>query len=63
MATNIVEGKMKKCEQYWPENTSSKSYGPFNVLVMEQQVFADYIIRSIQLKVINQTSCTFTLTE
>ena len=52
MVTNIKEGKTKKCEQYWPdESGSGQSYGPFNVTVVEQHIFADYTIRTIQLVV------------
>ena len=61
MVTNVKEDKTKKCEQYWPEERSRKSYGPFDVLVLEQHIFADYIIRDIQLEVI-QTQCTFNIT-
>ena len=49
MVTNVKEGKTKKCEQYWPaESGGGQSYGPFNVTVMEQHIFADYTIRTIQ---------------
>ena len=54
MVTNIKEGKMKKYEQYWPaESGSGQRYGPFivNVSTMEQHIFADYTIRTIQLVV------------
>ena len=52
MVTNVKEGKTKKCEQYWPaENGSIQSYGRFNVTVLEQHIFADYTIRTIQLVV------------
>ena len=51
MVTNIKEGMTKKCEQYWPEGGSGKSYGPFNVSIVEQHIFADYTIRAIQLVV------------
>ena len=52
MVTNIKGGKMKKCEQYWPaECGSGESYGPFNMTVLEQHMFADYTIRTIQLVV------------
>ena len=48
MVTNIKEGKTKKCEQYWPaESRNGQSYGPFNVTVLEQHIFADYTIRTI----------------
>ena len=43
---------MKKCEQYWPaECGSGENYGPFNMTVLEQHIFADYTIRTIQLVV------------
>ena len=52
MVTNVMEGKTKKCEQYWPAKSGSgQSYGPFNVTVLEQHIFADYTIRTIQLVV------------
>ena len=52
MITNVKEGKTKMCEQYWPvECRSGQSYGRFSVTVMEQHIFADYIIRTIQLVV------------
>ena len=51
MVTNIKEGKTKKCEQYWPEGGSGKSCGPFNTSLVEQHIFADYTIRTIQLVV------------
>ena len=52
MVTNIMEGKTKKCEQYWPDEIGSgQSYGPFNVTVVEQHIFADYSIRTIQFVV------------
>ena len=39
-------------KQYWPaESGSGQSYGPFNVTVLEQHIFADYTIRTIQLVV------------
>ena len=52
MVTNVKEGKTKKCEQYWPTvSGSGQSYGPFSVSIVEQHIFADYIIRTIQLVV------------
>ena len=49
MVTNIKEGKTKKCEQYWPEAGSGMRCGPFNLSLVEQHIFADYTIRTIQL--------------
>lgn len=37
-------------EQYWSDS-EEKSYGPFQVAVSEQQVFADYVIRKIVVTV------------
>ena len=50
MVTNVVEGGHDKCEQYWPVS-GSQQYGPFRLTLTEQQVFADYIIRTMQLEV------------
>jgi protein tyrosine phosphatase len=50
MVTNLKESNKKKCEQYWPV-TGSSSYGPFKVTLTEQQVFADYTIRSMEVTV------------
>ena len=51
MVTNLKEGNTKKCEQYWPESASVSSFGPFKVSVLEEHLFADYIIRHIRLAV------------
>ena len=57
MVTNIKEGKTKKCEQYWPaESGRGQNYGPFNVSIVEQHIFADYTIRTIQL-VVSKINC------
>ena len=50
MVTNLKEGEKIKCKQYWPE-ASSDSFGPFSVTLLEQQVFVDYTIRTLQVKV------------
>ncbi len=50
MLTNTVEGGKVKCEQYWPES-GSNSYGPFQVVITDQQILADYTIRSLILTV------------
>ena len=46
MLTNVVEGGQQKCEQYWPDQ-EPQEYGPFTVTLAEQQVFADYTVRSL----------------
>ena len=50
MVTNIKEGNKVKCEQYWPDS-GSKNYGPFKVTLEEYQMFADYVIRTLQVNV------------
>ena len=50
MLTNLMEGRQRKCEQYWPESKSAE-YGPFMVTLIEEQVFADYTIRTMHLVV------------
>ena len=51
MVTNIMEGMTKKCEQYWPEGGSGQSYGPFNLSLVKQLTFADYVVRTFRLEV------------
>ena len=50
MVTNLKEDKKIKCQQYWPEG-GSKNFGPFIVTTTDQQVFADYTIRLLQIQV------------
>ncbi len=50
MVTNVKEGNKKKCEQYWPESGSA-TYGPFKITMTEQQVLADYSIRTLLVTV------------
>ena len=50
MLTNLEEGNKIKCEQYWPES-GKKSFGPFTVTITDQQVLADYTIRTLKVTV------------
>ena len=50
MITKLVEGTKIKCQQYWPE-TGAQTYGPFQVSITDQQILADYTIRSLLLQV------------
>ena len=50
MVTNLKESEKIKCQQYWPDS-GSKDFGPFQVNLMKQQVFTDYTIRNLQVKV------------
>ena len=48
MVTNIKEGNKVKCQQYWPDS-GSKHFGHFKVTLVEYQVLADYVIRTLQV--------------
>ena len=50
MVTNLKEGNKVKCQQYWPE-AGAKEFGPFKVIITDQQTFADYIIRVLTISV------------
>ncbi|XP_072172513.1 uncharacterized protein [Diadema setosum] len=49
MLTNIVEGKKKKCEQYWPGMTPC-SFGEFRIVLQENQVTENYTIRRFNVE-------------
>ena len=55
MVTNIKEDKKTKCQQYWPDS-DSKRFGPFNITLADQQIFANYTIRLLQVEV-SKTTC------
>ena len=50
MVTNVMEGNRIKCQQYWPES-GKKDFGPFQVTITDQQIFADYTIRTLSILV------------
>ena len=50
MVTNLKEDKKIKCQQYWADS-GSKDFGPFQVTLMDQQIFTDYTIRNLQVEV------------
>ena len=50
MITNLEEGGKTKCQQYWPDS-GNKAFGPFQVTVTNQQMLADYTIRSLLVQV------------
>jgi len=42
-----------KCHQYWPDKLSSSStFGNISVTLMEEEVLAEYTIRSLALKMV-----------
>ena len=50
MLTNVLERGQRKCEQYWPDQ-GPQEHGLFTVALADQQVFADYTIRTLQVVV------------
>ena len=50
MLTNCEEGGRVKCQQYWPES-GNKSYGPFQVIITDKQILADYTVRKFVVTV------------
>ena len=61
MLTNLKEGNKIKCQPYWPES-GKKKFGPFTVTITDQQVLADYTIRSLQAKVRQHCSASYLCT-
>ena len=50
MVTNLKEDNNIKCWQYWPDS-GSKDFGPFQVTLIDQQIFTDYTVRNLQVEV------------
>ena len=50
MITNLEEGGKIKCQRYWPE-TGRCSFGPFEVTLTDEQMFADYTTRKLVVEV------------
>ena len=55
MITNLEEGGKIKCQRYWPE-TGRCGFGPFTVTLTDEQIFADYTIRKLELLVRGNTA-------
>ena len=50
MVTNLIEGSHIKCQQYWL-GSGKEDFGPFQVTITDEQIFADYIIRALSVSV------------
>lgn len=50
MVTNLQENTRKKCERYWPE-MGSEQHGPFRLTLRDKQVYANYVVRELQMEV------------
>ncbi|XP_065917231.1 uncharacterized protein [Dysidea avara] len=57
MVTNIVEEGKPKCQQYWPDAVNgSCSYGNISVTLQQEEVLAEYSIRTLAVKMIEASS-------
>ncbi|XP_019858334.1 PREDICTED: receptor-type tyrosine-protein phosphatase S-like [Amphimedon queenslandica] len=61
MVTNLKEGTKSKCEQYWPNK--SEEFGPFTVMLISQQVYPDFVIRQLNVKIQDGSNDSHTLTQ
>ena len=50
MLCNTIEGHRVRCQQYWP-SSGSQNYGPFCIKLETQDRFADYTLRTFEIKV------------
>ncbi|GFO40158.1 receptor-type tyrosine-protein phosphatase kappa [Plakobranchus ocellatus] len=48
MLTNLIEAGKKKCAMYWPES-GQKAFGEIKIELLTTRIFAEYIIRHLQL--------------
>ncbi|XP_062597463.1 receptor-type tyrosine-protein phosphatase epsilon-like isoform X1 [Saccostrea cucullata] len=49
MLTNLQEGTKMKCSQYWPDISKKNNYGTVNVKLMEEKMYAFYILRRMSV--------------
>ncbi|XP_056003192.1 receptor-type tyrosine-protein phosphatase mu-like [Ostrea edulis] len=50
MLTNLIEGPKVKCHQYWPSEGHGLDVNPFSVTLLEEKVYACYIIRKMAVR-------------
>ncbi|XP_064604299.1 receptor-type tyrosine-protein phosphatase kappa-like [Liolophura sinensis] len=48
MLTNLVETTKTKCSQYWPDE-GSESFGLITVTLLDEENYADFTVRTLQL--------------
>lgn len=59
MVTNLVEDGRHKCAQYWPNSQgTSEHHGPFNITLVDEQIFVDYTVRRLTLNKVSNFSHT-----
>ncbi|KAL4216349.1 hypothetical protein ACF0H5_024076 [Mactra antiquata] len=59
MLTNLKEPSGTKCEQYWPNNGESLTFEQLNLTCDCEEIFSEYVIRSLTLSK-NNERCTVT---
>nr|XP_022312314.1 receptor-type tyrosine-protein phosphatase mu-like [Crassostrea virginica] len=50
MLTNLIEGPKIKCHQYWPDKSKELNADPFTISLLEEKVYAYYVIRKMALR-------------
>ncbi|XP_025108240.1 receptor-type tyrosine-protein phosphatase kappa-like isoform X2 [Pomacea canaliculata] len=50
MLSNLIEGGKNKCEEYWPQVGTKKTYGHVTVTALKVDTRADFIIRYFSLE-------------
>nr|XP_022308467.1 receptor-type tyrosine-protein phosphatase T-like [Crassostrea virginica] len=50
MLTNLIEGPKIKCHQYWPDKGKELNADPFTISLLEEKVYAYYVIRKMALR-------------
>ncbi|KAF6028141.1 hypothetical protein EB796_013539 [Bugula neritina] len=51
MVTNVVEERKHKCDQYWPDDTSTElRYGDITVSMVSADEWADYMVRMLKVE-------------
>ncbi|XP_061195001.1 receptor-type tyrosine-protein phosphatase kappa-like [Saccostrea echinata] len=49
MLTNLIEGPKVKCHQYWPNESKELNLGAFSVKLIEEKIYAYYVVRKMNL--------------
>ncbi|XP_056003186.1 receptor-type tyrosine-protein phosphatase kappa-like isoform X1 [Ostrea edulis] len=50
MLTNLIEGPKIKCHQYWPDEEKELDVNPFSVTLLEEKVYAYYVVRRMTVR-------------
>ncbi|KAF6024900.1 Ptprm [Bugula neritina] len=51
MVTNVIEDRKQKCEQYWPDDTSTElRYGDITVSMLSAEEWAEYVVRVLNIE-------------